>query len=569
MINKNNNFKIDSNSNSIIPDNFEEKKIIKTIVLKNNNTDNKNLNNLEELNSSTNIINNYEKKEIQISDEKKLYEENGCNVNNIDEIIEKERKKFEIRYNQKELKLKNELEICYKNEINDYIDNINKLKNELRLKDENLIKISQINETLRKNLSQFSDKINSLFNNSMNQNKTIQKLNADIPNKEKVSLEEQLKMKEIQLKSKQNFLDAINKENKSLKVKLDIFTNDESKQKILEDLKIKDDLINKLNEEKKGLKFQLEEHKKCLKQFEMYKKEIDNLTQKLIKYRDKYKKLKVEYDKLNSKDLNNNNNTNKKNVNNNNNNLNFSKRKNKKFEISKTPVLNQVKKKLNVSKSESDIKEKKNKMNNFSLFSDIEKKAISTLFNNQEDLNSFNKKISIIQSFKSSNENTLRNTIKLLKNELCEKEEIIQYLSAKFKENEQMLIVSLNQNNESDKTNQMLKRKINEQKEIINNLKNENNNTIENNDLNDSRNNDISKKVKIKLKEINTLKKDLEINNGNFKSFRLSSNNIMNSIAPLNPKMLNSNRDNNKKNELNENNNNHLIKLTKNEIIQK
>ena len=543
MIN-NNNFKVDSNSNPIIQNNYEEKKIINKNILNNNNNDKNNLNKLEELNSSTNLINNNEKKE--------LYEEKNFK----DEIIEKEKEKIEIQSNQKELKLQRELENGYKNEINDYIDNINKLKNELRLKDENLTKISQTNETLRKNLFQFSEKVNSLFNNSINQNNTIQKLNVDISKKEKLPLEEQLKMKEMQLKSTQNLLNSMIKENKSLKVKLDIFNNDETKMKILDDLKIKDDEINKLNEEKKELKFQLEEHKKCVKQFEIYKKEINNLTQKLIKYKDKYIKLKLEYDKLNSKDLNNKNNTN-------NINLNLSKIKKKKVEITKTPFQNEDKKKLNISKSETDLK-KNNKINCFSLFSDIEKKAISTLFNNQKDLNSFNKKISIIQSFKSSNENSLRNTIKLLKNELVEKEEIIQYLLTIFKENEQMLIVSLNQNNESDITNQILKRKINEQQEIIKNLQNDNNN-LKNEDLNDLKNNDISTKIKLKLKEIKYLKKDL---NDNLKSFRLSSNNIMNSIDSLLPKMINSNRPNNKKNLLNDNNK-HQIKLNKNTIIQK
>ena len=543
MIN-NNNFKVDSNSNPIIQNNYEEKKIINKNFLNNNNNDKNNLNKLEELNSSTNLINNNEKKE--------LYEEKNFK----DEIIEKEKEKIEIQSNQKELKLQRELENGYKNEINDYIDNINKLKNELRLKDENLTKISQTNETLRKNLFQFSEKVNSLFNNSINQNNTIQKLNVDISKKEKLPLEEQLKMKEMQLKSTQNLLNSMIKENKSLKVKLDIFNNDETKMKILDDLKIKDDEINKLNEEKKELKFQLEEHKKCVKQFEIYKKEINNLTQKLIKYKDKYIKLKLEYDKLNSKDLNNKNNTN-------NINLNLSKIKKKKVEITKTPFQNEDKKKLNISKSETDLK-KNNKINCFSLFSDIEKKAISTLFNNQKDLNSFNKKISIIQSFKSSNENSLRNTIKLLKNELVEKEEIIQYLLTIFKENEQMLIVSLNQNNESDITNQILKRKINEQQEIIKNLQNDNNN-LKNEDLNDLKNNDISTKIKLKLKEIKYLKKDL---NDNLKSFRLSSNNIMNSIDSLLPKMINSNRPNSKKNLLNDNNK-HQIKLNKNTIIQK
>ena len=75
------------------------------------------------------------------------------------------------------------------------------------------------------------------------------------------------------------------------------------------------------------------------------------------------------------------------------------------------------------------------------------------------------------------------------------------------------------------------------------------------------------RKIKLKLKEIKYLKKDLNIND-NLKSFRLSSNNIMNSIDSLLPKMINRNRTNSKKNLLNDNNK-HQIKLNKNTIIQK
>ena len=562
MTNKINNLKFDSNSDIIIHENCEETKLNKKIDLNNNDNDKQDLNKLEEPNSSINIIEQKEKNKNEIINEKKVYEENGINVNFIPEIIEKEKKKLEIQYNEKELKLKNEIENGNKKEINEYIDNINKLKNELNLKNENLIKISQANGTLRKKLSELSEKVNSLFNNSINQKTIIQKLNTDISNKEKISLEEQLKMKEIQLKSIQNLFDAVNKENKSLKEKLDIFNNDEVKMKLINELKSKDDEINKLNQEKKELKFQLEQHNNCLKQYEIYKKEIEDITQELIKYKNKYIKLKLEYDKINTKDLNGKNNKN-------NNNQNLSKVK-KKIEITKISNVNLVQKHLNLSKSETDIKAKQNiKKYNFSLFSDIEKKAIFTLFNNKEDLISFNKKISIIESFKNSNENALKNTIKLLKNELNEKKELIQYLSLKLKENEKMLILSCNHYNESDIKKLILKRKIKEQDEIINLLKNDNNNIEENNEINNNiKNIDITKRIDIKLKEINKIKKDLNINNNSYKSFRYSSNNIFNSLIPLIPKNITI-RPKSKENELNNDNNKQQIRLSKDKSIQK
>ena len=61
---------------------------------------------------------------------------------------------------------------------------------------------------------------------------------------------------------------------------------------------------------------------------------------------------KLEYDKINTKDLNGKNNTN-------NNNKNLSKAK-KKIEITKISNVNLVQKHLNLSKSETDIKAKQN-----------------------------------------------------------------------------------------------------------------------------------------------------------------------------------------------------------------
>ena len=132
-----------------------------------------------------------------------------------------------------------------------------------------------------------------------------------------------------------------------------------------------------------------------------------------------------------------------------------------------------------------------------------------------------------------------------------------------------MLILSCNHYNESDIKKQILKRKIKEQDEIINLLKNDNNNIEENNEINNNiKNIDITKRIDIKLKEINKIKKDLNINNNSYKSFRYSSNNIFNSLIPLIPKNITI-RPKNKENELNDDNNKQQIRLSKDKSIQK
>ena len=55
--------------------------------------------------------------------------------------------------------------------------------------------------------------------------------------------------------------------------------------------------------------------------------------------------------------------------------------------------------KLISSKSTNDIKQT-NKIS-YSLFSEEERKAISTLFNNKEDYEAFYKKISVLETYKS------------------------------------------------------------------------------------------------------------------------------------------------------------------------
>ena len=580
MSNKNHEITFDRDLSPIIGKEENIKETKDKNLNDNNNTQNKNVIKLEHLNSlefdvknsrnQNNKNQNYENLEKQNklnqTQEKILYEEIGVNVNFIPDIIKNEKIKLENDYNKKEENIKNKIEENFINEKNELMDLINNLKLEIKSKDENLIKISHLNEILRKKLSEISDKIKVLYNEKVNNKKIIKKLNEDNNNnKEKYSLEEELKKKEIQLKTTQNILNAVNKENKSLKEKLDFYNEDEGIIKLLDNLQLKTEENNKLIQEIKDLKFQIEEHKKCKKQFENNKKEINDLTHKLIKFKEKYVQLKLE-NNINQNLKEKENKKIKTNIDENkNSNIINSPKKiliRKNLEISKF----EIKKKLNPSNSSPDIKSKRNfeLNNNFSLFSDNEKKAISTLFNNKEELDSFNKKITIIESYRSSNENAFKNKIKKLTNELSEKEEIIQYLTSKSKENELKLMLSLNQINGTDRANKILKRKINEQKEVINYLQSDKNKK-ENKDFNELKSEfnltnrkselNIMKKVNLKIKEIEKLKKDLNISDidNNIKYNRNSFNHISNSLIPP---LINQYKDDTPKNKIKKDNSN-------------
>ena len=361
----------------------------------------------------------------------KNYQEIGVNIDFIPEIISKEKEKLNENFIQKEKQYKKtieELKINYfkkenelKNnlkEIQDELNNernlnlttINKLRDELNIKELNLKKISETNELLRNNLKKLSEQVNNLFNQITKQKQFIKKLNEkNNENKEKNDFEEQLKMKDIQLKSIQNLMDVLTKENKSLKEKLDNYGDYEKKIQLLDSVKHKDTEILNLIQEQKYLKKQLEEHKRCEIKMQNNAKEIENITNKMIKFKDKYLKLKNDYDILIAKDkqkmeknddlkikyLSNKNSPHimKDNINYRNNiyeneflNV-YQKGFKKNFKLNEHTM-----KQLSSSKSTNDIKKRINYKFSYSLFSEEEKKAISTLFNNQEDFDNFNKK---------------------------------------------------------------------------------------------------------------------------------------------------------------------------------
>ena len=326
----------------------------------------------------------------------------------------------------------------------------------------------------------------------------------------------------MQLNSSKNLIESLAKENKSLKEKLEIYGDYHSKMNLLDSIKLKDSEIQKLIQEQKTLKNQLEEHKKCELKNENNIKIIEDITQKLYVYREKYNKLKFNYNKLltskekkemnKEKEMNNISQRSKNNIINKNksyneldtkyyildsnnelnkNEKNIGSLKNliykksiKKEEKKNNNSNNNNQSKLISSKSTNDIKQT-NKIS-YSLFSEEERKAISTLFNNKEDYESFYKKISVLETYKSLNENSLKFNIKKLNNELSDKEEQIYFLLSKNKENELRLIISSNKINESKNTNSKLKNKVNEQKKYIDSVlkdikdKNEENENINN-----------------------------------------------------------------------------------------
>ena len=99
--------------------------------------------------------------------------------------------------------------------------------------------------------------------------------------------------------------------------------------------------------------------------------------------------------------------------------------------------------------------------NFYKLFNESEQKAISTLFESDEDLNTFKQKIGILENRNSSAEKLFEKEIKDLKKLANEKDDQIKYLNLKMHEYEVQLKILANQLKES----KINKKNINEKQE--------------------------------------------------------------------------------------------------------
>ena len=339
--------------------------------------------------------------------------------------------------------------------------------------------LSQINAKLRKNLEKVSNQVNQLLDkivekknmqksgsttnieNNLNNNKRsissalyknkLRDVNNDIfsneCNKDKDPdieiLKEQIKMKESQLQNSLKLIEFLRKDNKKLKMinesigKDGIENNNINNYKLIEEIKKKNKEIFELEKQYK----QIALLKSGDKELEYYKNQVIQLKEANSNNESKIKKLKLEIEQY----------------------------KNKHGNLPNSPIMN-IKFKLNnnnesksgsfkIRRNEQNIKEKRSLSvvnssdwrnpelnNNFNkLFSEAEKKALQTLFENEEEYKKFNNKlttiekhyISIVKRYESNN-NELKQTIE-------DKNEQIAYLREKIRENEMKIKILLNQ----------------------------------------------------------------------------------------------------------------------------
>jgi kinetochore protein NDC80 len=276
----------------------------------------------------------------------------------------------------------------------------------------------KLNDNLTRN------KTNEIYSNEEDKNKQ----------NEIESLREQLVIKNSQLKNSLNLIEFLSKDNKKLKLQYDSFgsdINNINNYKLIEELKKKNKEILQLEKEYKEVALL----KTSDKELDYYKSQVIQLKEINSLNESKIKKMKSVIERY--QDLNKNNIINIKYKFNNSNDTKNCQRK-------INDLSNKDRKSLSMINSYDWRNPEINK--NFNkLFNDNEKRALLTLFENEEDFQKFNQKLNTIEKHYSASEKRLQSNIKELKQSIADKDEQISYLRDKIRENEMKIKILLNQ----------------------------------------------------------------------------------------------------------------------------
>ena len=441
-----------------------------TIQIKKKETNNPNNKNNNVINNKNDINNQNIKKNI-------ILKNSSCQVDLMTDVeTAKLIQTLKIKINKL---VKDKQKLITQEELTkqNYEEQINQKKQEI-------LTLSQINAKLKKNLEKVSNQVNKLLEKVV-EKQTIQKsgsskdllhnnmiktnnrfissalnrykldsnnefLNEE--NKDKGTeielLKERLKMKESQLKNSLNLIEFLSKDNKRLKLQYDSLGKDNIEKNNLNNYKLMGE-IKKKNKEIRQLEKEYKEVaslKSTDKELEYYKNQVILLKEANNSNLSTIKKLKKTVQEYKNKELQ------------------LDIKKNMNFPNS--PMLNS-KNKFNISKislfkkgrNNSYVKDKRSLSvinsydwrnpdlnNNFNkLFNDAEKKALFTLFDNEDDYHKFNQKLKIIENHYNAAAKRYQSNINELKQSIDDKDEQIAYLREKIRENEMKIKILLNQ----------------------------------------------------------------------------------------------------------------------------
>ena len=344
-------------------------------------------------------------------------------------------------------------------EIKTKIESFSKLEKEKVHKDKIISTLSSTNEKLRKNLTQLSEQVETLFNQLTSTKKILSKKEKN--EKETSNKENLIKSKEKELKNAMTLVQILSKDNAKLKKELDNYGEYSVKLNLQDKIKLKDEEIAKLNFEIKLLKKEKDPNEinsQNENEIVTLKNEITQLRKDIQVHKESNRLLRQRCDLYQKGSREN---------------------SNKKLASSSSAINIKTK---NITPIVTRFKQKDNSANTslllptaatksfYSLFNDEERACLLKLFKTKENFDLFNKKITVLESYRNSNDNLMKSSMKQLQNLLASKEEQIEYLSLKCKENEMKLRISHNTMNEGKNTVKIYQRRNNEMQNFIDDL---------------------------------------------------------------------------------------------------
>ena len=138
--------------------------------------------------------------------------------------------------------------------------------------------------------------------NIQNENKKINEIKFKKNYSEQKIIENNISAKEKQLKNIMTLIDILQKENETLKIKIENAKNTEQKFKLIDGQKEQEKQLTLLNNDIKQKKLELKEHSKCfaiknelLRKISLIKDEITINHEKLTEVQKKYENLENKY----------------------------------------------------------------------------------------------------------------------------------------------------------------------------------------------------------------------------------------------------------------------------------
>ena len=469
ILNKNAKDSKDNNdNNSINDDNYNNKKGNK----KNQNNKGKNGN----YNDSSDEENEYSKNKSKQNKQKNKNNINSTSnvdkqdafiqVNLMNELITEEKNKIAKQYKLKESEYKEKI-YNLKEDIENLKDEnkqqIINLKNEINTKKEEIIRLTNLNSKLKRNVENMTEKINNLYNKMLEKNK-LNSINYNAGTKTNTNANKfRTYNSNFNVKGMNN---DDNNENENSNNNNGNGNTDLNEIIKIKDKQIRDSLsmISYLTKEKNKLKEELNN----------LKDQTKNVNNSAIINKNKLNLLKTTNQKFNLNKPNQNDGANleivngKENGNENgdeaekNNNINDMDLVNnendllqRRIKYGSTIYKNMLLKSKNNKRATSAknlLEEKKKLQENVhvkmnKLFNDEERKALSTLFKTSEEFDYFNQKINVLHNHNTAIERKLLIKIRSLKIDNDDKDEQIQYLQEKLRECETKLKIMENKYN--------------------------------------------------------------------------------------------------------------------------